>query len=232
MCDRYTISASQEVMKNIFGIEQLDEYEVNFNSGPTQEVPVLLSNNPKTVQNMTWGLISKWSNNKSISPKLFNLPIVHATEKKMYQHGLKENRCLILADGFYVWKQIGKTKSVPYYFFLPERKPFGIAALWESYEDMDGKTAHTCIMLTREATTEVSAYQEDMPLVLQGDLMDNWLNHKFEILEHSDSFIQPDVEKFKFHSVSPLISSLNNNHEGLIKAASPSDQHGNYTLFN
>lgn len=232
MCDRYTLSASEETIQKVFGIKKVDEYEPSFNAGPTQELPVLLSSEPDTLQKMTWGLISKWSNNKSISSKLFNLPFAQAIEKKMYQHGLRENRCVILADGFYLWKQIGKAKSVPYYFFLPERKPFGIAALWESYEDLDGKITRTFIMLVREATQEVSAYHNDMPLVLHGDLMTKWLDQQFEIRAHTDLFIRPGIEKFKFHSVSPLITDLDNNHEGMIMAALPSDQHGNYTLFN
>lgn len=232
MCDRFSITVKSDILKRMFGIKEVDGFQPSYNAGPTQELSVLLSSQPDTIQQMTWGLISKWSNNKSISPKLFNLPVQQAFEKKMYQRGLRENRCIVLADGFFLWKQIGKTKRVPYYFYLSEQKPFGIAALWESYEDMDGNPSNTFIMLTRPATTQVAAYQEDMPLMLSGDTLKSWLDPEFELEEDSSQFLNSKTDKLKFHPVSPLISNLTNNHEGLIKATLPSDQHGNYTLFN
>ena len=232
MCDRYSITVSADKLIKFFGLKETGDFEPSFNAGPTQELPVLLSSQPDAIQYMTWGLISKWSNNKSISPKLFNLPVQQAFEKKMYQRGLKENRCVILADGFYLWKQIGKAKRVPYFFFLSDQKPFGIAALWESYEDMDGNPTNTFIMLTTPATAQVATYQEDMPLLLSGDTFKQWLDHETDASEHSGLFTKSTADKFKFHPVSPLISNLDNNHEGLIKATLPSDQHGNYTLFN
>ncbi len=232
MCDRYSITASPDLLKKVFGIKDTGDFEPSFNAGPTQELPVLLSSQPDTIQHMTWGLISKWSNNKSISPKLFNLPVQMAFEKKMYQRGLKENRCIVIADGFYLWKQIGKAKRVPYFFFPGDQKPFGIAALWESYEDMDGNPTNTFIMLTTPATTQVAAYQEDMPLILSGESLKLWLDHGTEVAANPNPFTRSPTDKFKFHPVSPLISNLDNNHKGLIKATLPSDQHGNYTLFN
>ncbi|MEQ9220171.1 MAG: SOS response-associated peptidase [Cyclobacteriaceae bacterium] len=232
MCDRYSITVSSDIIKRIFGVKDVDGFQPTYNAGPTQELAVLLSSQPDTIQQMTWGLISKWSNNKSISPKLFNLPVQQAFEKKMYQRGLKENRCVVLADGFFLWKQIGKAKRVPYYFYQSEQKPFGIAALWESYEDMDGNPSNTFIMLTCPASTQVEAYQEDMPLILTGETLKQWLNHESEIDENPDLYLNSKIEKLKFHPVSPLISSLDNDHADLIKATLPSDQHGNYTLFN
>ncbi len=232
MCDRYSITVDPDLLKKIFGIKETGDFQPSFNAGPTQELPVLLSIQPDTIQHMTWGLISKWSNNKSISPKLFNLPVQHAFEKKMYQKGLTENRCVVLADGFFLWKQIGKAKRVPYYFQQSDQKPFGIAGLWESYEDMDGNPANTFIMLTQPATTQVAAYQDDMPLIMTGELLKQWLDQAFDITEQARLFANAKTEKLKFHPVSPLISNLDNNHEGLIKATLPSDQHGNYTLFN
>ncbi|MEQ8681126.1 MAG: SOS response-associated peptidase family protein, partial [Cyclobacteriaceae bacterium] len=90
MCDRYSITVSSDIIKRIFGVKDVDGFQPTYNAGPTQELAVLLSSQPDTIQQMTWGLISKWSNNKSISPKLFNLPVQQAFEKKMYQRGLKE----------------------------------------------------------------------------------------------------------------------------------------------
>jgi len=232
MCDRYSITVNANQIKSVFGVKDTGDFQPSYNAGPTQELPVLLSTQPDTIQHMTWGLISKWSNNKSISPKLFNLPVQQAFEKKMYRNGLKENRCLVVADGFFLWKQIGKAKKVPYYFQQTNQQAFGIAALWESYEDMDGNPTNTFIMLTRPASEQVAGYHEDMPLMLSGDALKQWMDPSFEILDNANTIINAKAEKLKFHPVSPMISNLENNHEGLIKATLPSDQHGNYTLFN
>lgn len=232
MVDRYSLSTESDALKEAFGIRKMGEYVPTYNAGPTQELPVLLSGQQETIQMMTWGLISKWSNNKAISPKLFNLPVNQAFEKSMYKKGLNENRCAILADGFYLWKQIGKSKRVPYYFYADDRKPFTIAGLWESYEDMDGNLSNTFIMLTISANPQVAPYQEDMPLILSDLLLENWLDELHDMADDPSPFLNQPTAKLKFHSVSPLIANLNQDHEGLIKATLPSDQHGNYTLFS
>jgi len=47
-------------------------------------------------------------------------------------------RCIIPADGFYEWRKEGKHK-VPMWVHLKNRKPFGLAGLWDVWRKPDGK---------------------------------------------------------------------------------------------
>ena len=137
-----------------------------------------------------------------------------------------------MADGFFLWKQIGKKQNTPYHFYLTNHSPFGIAALWEDYEDMDGKNTQSFIMLTTESSKEVAPYQEDMPLLLDRESMKKWLQTDLEMTDINEILNQKPSGSLKFHAVSPMINNLENNSPELIKTAVPSDQHGNYTLFS
>ena len=137
-----------------------------------------------------------------------------------------------MADGFYLWKQISKRQNTPYYFYLPDHSPFGIAALWEDYEDMDGKSTQSFIMMTTESSSEVAPYQDDMPLLLDHQAMKKWLQPDLDINDIEIILNKKPIDSLKFHAVSPMISNLENNKPELIKSSVPSDQHGNYTLFS
>ena len=66
---------------------------------------------------MRWGLIPSWAKDPSIGSKLINARSETITEKPSFRVAFAKRRCLILADGFYEWKSVGKVKE-PYRFVV------------------------------------------------------------------------------------------------------------------
>ncbi|MEO9476173.1 MAG: SOS response-associated peptidase [Cyclobacteriaceae bacterium] len=231
MYDRLTIGTPAEQLEKQFDAQMTEPFQPSYNVAPTHLAPVITNLQSSKIQLFPWGLMSKLSNNKSISPKLFNLPATTALSRPMHRKMLQENRCIILADGCYAWKQLTKKQQVPYYFYKPDRTAFAIAGVWEEYEDFDGVVNKSFNLITTESREPLITIQEDRPLILAPEFIETWLSvHSGEdevrrIIENSP------VIPLNYHPVSPLINNLKIYDQRLIEPTQPSDQHGNYTLF-
>ena len=186
---------------------------------------------PETVQMAQWGFIGALANNKSISPKLYNLPANSAFERPTYRRSLGTNRCVIPADGFFAWKQVSKKQRIPYYFYFNDRSVFGIAGIWEGYEDMEGNFSRSFNMMTID-TAENLSYQEDMPAILKPEQFSQWLSPETAMESLSEMLGHAGSRDLQSHPVSPLLINSVSNDPKVIAPTPPSDQFGNYTLFS
>jgi putative SOS response-associated peptidase YedK len=91
---------------------------------------------------------------------------------------LKSRRCIVPADGFYEWQKIGKTKQ-PHCFEVNQGELFAFAGLWARWKDAAGKALETCSILTTRPNTVTSAVHDRMPVILEPDSYDLWLDPAF-----------------------------------------------------
>lgn len=232
MYDRYTIFTVQDQLEKRFAATSETEISTNYNAAPTHQLPVILAKAPEEIRHFHWGLISRLANNKAISPRLFNLPLESALQRPMYRKHIDNSRCIILANGFYVWKQVSKKQKVPYFCHFKGHSPFAIAGVWEEFDDLDGNTAYTFNMLTVRASGALADYQDDMPAILTKEQEQIWLDENANMEKLQPILEDLHLENLQMHAVSPMLSDPKNNGEQLIDPAAPSDQFGNYTLFS
>jgi len=231
MIDRYVLSTHKEVLENYFNAAFKDEFIPRYNAAPTQKLPVITLDHLSHFRYFKWGLIANWANNKKMSPKLFNLDTETLLKKASHQKSLKSHRCLIPLNGFYVWKPISKKKSIPYFIAPCDRNLLSIAGIWEEKDDFDEKAHHTFIMITQSSDERMTPYQENMPLCLSKKNVASWMNKDTPIKEIEEIIRAQFTLPLMAHPVSPLISNLKIDSPSLIKHSQPSDQFGNYTLF-
>ena len=232
MIDRYTLSKDQKFLEKQFNALFETPFVPRYNVAPTQSMPVLTQSQNYVFQNFQWGLISNWANNKTLSPKLFNLKANEAMERPTYRKNMITHRCLIPADGFFVWKPLSKKKVIPYYIYAKDQSPFMIAGLWEEKDDFNEKSTNTFIIITSKSTRVVAPYQENMPFILDTETAKKWINTVAPVSELNDILQKGSKIALNAHPVSPLIAQLNQDSSNLIAISQPSDQYGNYTLFN
>ena len=223
MINRYSVTGSpyQFTAENI-------SWDPLYNACPTQSLPILIKENEVSLFN--WGLMVKMSSNKITSSKLFNTSLNHVFSKASTKNAMKQRRCVILADGIFLWKQIGKKKQTPYYFYRFNQQMFGMAGYWESSEDLEGNE-FKCFMMITGSHQQLSSTQEDAPIFLESSDFKAWLDPTMEQGDLEKLLSKSSSLKFSSHSVSPEIQYEEKNHANLIKPSTPSDQHGNYTLF-
>ncbi|VAW26332.1 hypothetical protein MNBD_BACTEROID06-1751, partial [hydrothermal vent metagenome] len=203
-----------------------------FNAAPTQPLPIITSTNTSVIKFYNWGAEPNSSKNKRITSKLINAPLKQLTEKIFYKNALNNRRCLVIADGFYVWKSIAKKRQIPYRITLQDERLFAMAGLWETYENIDGIKIGTFSIITQPATVNITNLTSDLPIILHADLESKWLQNTNSIDENFSILSQPSPLELKSYAVSPLLNNLANDSQNLILPAPPSDQFGNYSLFD
>src|SRR3982751_3893511 len=108
MIERYSITASADLLHKRFGVDVPDFYKPSFNASPTHLLPVITHESPLGISLFYWGEIPKWAKNKTPGEKIINARIESLTEKTALKKAMMRTRCIIPADGFYAWKKVGK----------------------------------------------------------------------------------------------------------------------------
>jgi putative SOS response-associated peptidase YedK len=179
MCGRYRLSRRKQVVEEYFDSAPVEhDWNSRYNIAPTQNVPIIRQNPKDPVREMSfvrWGLIPSWAKDSSIAAKMINARSETASIKPAFRDALKCRRCLIPADAFYEWKRMGKSKQ-PYCFEVNEGELFAFAGIWERWKNASGTAVETCSILTTTPNAVIAAVHDRMPVILDLDSYDLWLD--------------------------------------------------------
>ena len=211
MCGRKTLSMSKrEIIEQLMVDEwQVEDYTPSYNIAPTQNSVVLVQErNYNIVRSMRWGLIPTWSKNELYGSKMINARIETVTVKPSFKNLIPKNRCIVLSDGYYEWKQSGGRK-VP--FFI-QRKDGGLmffAGLWTTWS-MSSKRIFTYTILTTKAQKDISDIHDRMPVLIDKSKAEMWIN-----LDNQFSEVKRELTEIKevlnYYQVSDFVNKPDNN---------------------
>jgi putative SOS response-associated peptidase YedK len=133
-----------------------------------------------------------------------------AATKPAFRDGLKSRRCLIPADGFYEWKRNGKAKQ-PYCFEVNEGELFAFAGIWDRWKDPSGNVVETCSILTTTPNAVTAAIHDRMPVILDPDRYDPWLDPGMSDAGVASELLKPyDARLMSCYPVSTGINHVAN----------------------
>lgn len=179
MCGRYYIpeeDAAAELM------EIIDQINRKHNAGPiiktgeiapTDTAPVLANNRSLSVTPFAM----KWGYTLSNGMLVFNARSEEAAEKPLFRDGMAQRRCLVPAAHYYEWEKIGKQK-VKYAIKPTDSETLYMAGI---YRIENGTPVFS--ILTREPANSISFIHDRMPVILPRDMMNDWLNPRFNANE-------------------------------------------------
>ncbi len=183
MCGRYMLYYDKDVIIDAFNLVNEFDYEVRYNIAPSQNIlAIVKASNGNRAGYMKWGLIPKWANDPKIGNKLINARSETVDEKPSFKESFFQKRCLIPASGFYEWVKEGKKKQ-PYEFSMDEKKPFAFAGIWSRWTgEVNGKQEEriTCSILTKASNASMEKYHHRMPVMLQPNEGNAWLDRSAE----------------------------------------------------
>src|ERR1700732_19385 len=179
MCGRYKLSRRKQFVEEYFDATS-DEPDCTprYNAAPTQSVPVIRQHPKEPIRElsrMRWGLIPSWARDSSGAARMINARAETAATKPAFRDALKSRRCLIPADAFYEWQKTGKTKQ-PYCVEVNEGERSVFAGIWDRWKDPSGNWLKTCSILTTTPNAVTSAVHDRMPVILDPDSYDLWLD--------------------------------------------------------
>jgi len=167
--------------------------------------PVVTDIAPSVIQDFNWGLIPVNSGGMtdkyrftdlSIRKYTLNARIETVRDTKSFRNSVN-NRCLVIADGFYEWQHIseeshfvengkssarkGKIQKKKFLITLPDEEIFSFAGLYSSWTNpVTGEIYNTYTLLTTQANelmSEIHNTNKRMPVILKQEDEPRWLEH-------------------------------------------------------
>jgi putative SOS response-associated peptidase YedK len=182
MCGRYSITIDKSTIEKHFGakfyIAQAHyDYEATYNAAPSQYLPIIRTYSPDRVELARWGFWpEEWKRSTRAHP-MINARLETAAEKRMFASSFRACHCMILADGYYEWRQTGKHKQ-PYRIALKTGAPFAMAGIYAREPtgfDTSEKNPVNFAILTAKANEAVAHIHDRMPVILPLGREKSWL---------------------------------------------------------
>jgi putative SOS response-associated peptidase YedK len=219
MCGRYTLKTPASVLTELFDIEEApSSVTPSYNIAPTQRVATVLSENGKRkLEMLRWGLVPSWADDPEIGNRMINARAETVAEKPSYRKAFRKSRCLVLADGFYEWQKTESSKQ-PFHIRMKDESPFAFAGLWESWDN--GEEIRSCTIITTDANDLVGEVHNRMPVILQPEDYEMWLDPDFDEREPLTSLLKPfPADAMEAYPVSRRVNKPSNNEPGCIEPA-------------
>jgi len=177
MCGRFTLTADVNALQGAFPwLNVPPELQPRYNIAPSQPVAVVPNDGKRRLDFYTWGLIPSWAKDPSLGSRMINARAETLAEKPSFRNSFKRRRCLILADGFYEWRQEAQSQpKTPMYIRLEAGEPFAFAGLWDQWNAPDGSTILSCTIITTQPNSLVEKIHNRMPVILPAGAHSAWL---------------------------------------------------------
>jgi putative SOS response-associated peptidase YedK len=258
MCGRYATARKRQELLDEFQIGPDDDeeafeagYEADYNVAPTKPVPAVLTRpSPapeeaggaaepvRRLRTVRWGLVPSWAKDLSIGSRLINARVETAHEKPSFRKAFARRRCLLPADGYFEWYTSetpgGKPGKQPFFIRPRDGKIMAMAGLYERWRSPDGEWIWSCTVITTAATDDVGRIHDRMPMIVQPDRWEAWLDPGLTEAEEVRSLLVPEMAgTMEAYPVSKAVNNVRNNGAELIQPLPDGDISREYsdTLF-
>ncbi|MEU1970504.1 SOS response-associated peptidase [Microbacterium sp. NPDC019599] len=233
MCGRFVVA---NVGSDLVGVLRVDVEaddlpEPSYNIAPTSKVAIVLDSaktEPPTrrLEVARWGLVPVWAKDLSIGARAFNARAEELEDKPMFRKALEKRRAIVPASGYYEWKKVGDEK-IPHYIHPAADEPMFFAGLYEWWKDAskpDDDPARWVLsftILTRDSIGALGSIHDRMPLFLDPDHADAWLDPSTDnvrdVLDAAIDAAPAIADELENHVVGKAVGNVRNNSPELIE---------------
>jgi putative SOS response-associated peptidase YedK len=223
MCGRFSLTYTDQDLLEYFQLARGLDLEPRYNIAPSQPVAaVRVDEGERRLVLLRWGLIPFWANDPKVGYKMINARAETAHKTPAFRAAFRGRRCLIPASGYYEWDKKGGSRQ-PYHILRADGQPMALAGLWEHWEGEEGKTViESCTILTTAASEPVARLHDRMPVILEPEDFDRWLDPGEQRVERLRELLQPAAPGvLSMHPISPYVNKASNEGERCIEPAGP-----------
>lgn len=247
MCGRYAASANADELAEEFEVvdDRTGGLEPDWNVAPTKSAPVVLerprrptdddpepSAEPvRQLRTLIWGLVPSWSKDRKGGARMINARTDSLFTKPAFKRAATVRRALVPADGWYEWQKSpsaldakGRARKQPFHMRRRDGDRVALAGLYEFWKDPaaapDDPDAWltTFTVLTTDAEPGLDRIHDRMPVVLDRDRWDDWLDPTVTDREQVERLLEPPpAGRFVAVPVPLLVSNAANNGPELVE---------------
>ncbi|OLT18228.1 hypothetical protein BJF79_17340 [Actinomadura sp. CNU-125] len=249
MCGRYATSRARQDLLDEFRV-QVDavdgELEADYNVAPTKQVPVVLDRAPRDapeeaqpvrqLRTARWGLVPPWAKDPAIGNRMINARAETVHEKPSYRRAFAKRRCLLPADGYFEWYVLQngdaepkpkKPPKQPFFIRPKDGEVMAMAGLYELWKTPEDDWLWTCTVITTDAPDDLGRIHDRMPMVVEPDRRDAWLDPALTDPDRVRSLLVPAMAgTMDAFPVSKAVNNVRNNGPELVAPAAPGDGAG------
>lgn len=177
MCGRYNLRMTPAELQQVFELFREPEWVPRSNICPSQSVLAIRFDEQATPREsvlLKWGFLATWAKDAKAKPQPINAKAENITGR-MWGPAFRQQRCLIPATSFYEWQVQPDGKKQPMDIGMSDGSPFAFAGLW-SFWEREGSAIESCAIITTNANEAVEPVHSRMPVILQSDDYDLWLD--------------------------------------------------------
>jgi putative SOS response-associated peptidase YedK len=204
-------------IRALFGYPEQPNFPPRYNVAPTQPVPIVrLAEGKRHFALVRWAFIPGWVKDPKGFSLLINARAESVLDKPAFRNAVRRRRCLIPADGFYEWREVGGRKQA---FFVRRKdgQPFAFAGLWETWTGPNGEELDTAAIVTTLANRTLSFLHGRMPVILPPDAFDLWLDcAKVDAPTAAALLVPARDDLLEAYQVSPAVNRVANDSAALI----------------
>ena len=188
-------------------------------SGFTQPlVPIISALQPDIITAFNWGLIPDFCKTemdaKDMQTKTLNAKSETVFTLPSFKSSIREKRCLILVDGFYEWRTIGKQKY-PYFIKYKDNNVFAMGGIFNDWVNKQtGEQTKTFSIITTPANDVMAKIHNTklrMPFILPKGAEHEWLNVNLSEKEIAHMMKPLENGLLDAFPISKLITNKNKN---------------------
>lgn len=233
MCGRYAATAEVDRLVEEFEVEEVAEAPPgpSWNVAPTDSVPAVVERTDAAVPGLVrrklvqlrWGLVPSWSKDVSGGARMINARLETVAQKPAFRKAFVARRCLLPADGYFEWYAGAGKKKQPYFIHRGDGGLLVMAGIYEFWRDdavpkvEPGAWVSTCSIITTAATDAVGRLHDRMPMVIQPEAWDAWLDPRRTDPEAALALLQvTDADQLTAHPVDAAVGNVRNNGPELV----------------
>ncbi|MDY0236078.1 MAG: SOS response-associated peptidase [Gudongella sp.] len=178
MCGRYSLDADIDELidryKAILKERAVYNMEEVF---PTDIQPIVVNRDKQEIVFAKWGFYTDFTNRPIINARAETI-----NEKTLFRKHFLLGRCLVPATSFFEWEK-NDGKKIKRRISIEKEKIFSLAGL------MDESGSFTII--TTSANQQMKGIHDRMPVIIQKDKEEIWLNHNIKNPNQLNSMLIP-----------------------------------------
>lgn len=226
MCGRFELHSAFEIIAKLFGLTGGSfTMPAGFNIAPGQDIAIIVNEGGgNRLAACRWGFVPSWGKDLKDGYKMINARAETVAEKPSFRQAFRYTRCLVVADGFYEWKNEGG-KKLPFYIHRRDGKPFGMAGLYNHWTSPEGEQVCTSTIITTDANEALAPIHDRMPVIIAQDAAALWLDPAVHEKEKLLPVLKPcPDDEIELYEVSITVNSPKNDSKENIQRAGNSSQ--------